>query len=174
MSTYFRSIINSRTSWKPLRMTSKMVSNMASLRSPTEQPVVKTINVTAHSATRIMSTIFHTDFQYLYHHAVLASLVCPPASVAYPSQCQQPSCHFNDHGEIDDGLKHDEQYGWTRHLHNQTHTHTHTTYNPHYVSYHVSLIDCSSIQIWSVSYANSIETHSTMTIVTKLSIANAK
>lgn len=43
-----------------------MESKIASFVSPTEQPVVNTINVTAHNPTKIISTIFQTDFQYPY------------------------------------------------------------------------------------------------------------
>lgn len=61
---YFLTIIKRRKNWTQFRITSKMVSKRASLRSPAEHPDAITINVITHRPTRMVSMIFHTDFQY--------------------------------------------------------------------------------------------------------------
>lgn len=64
--TYFLTIMNKRKNWTQFRITSRTVSKIASLRSPAEHPDAITIKVITHRPTRIVSMIFHTDFQYSF------------------------------------------------------------------------------------------------------------
>jgi hypothetical protein len=69
-STHFRIIMNSLKNWTQFRITSKMVSNKASLLSEAEHPVDITMRVTAHNMTRTVSITFQTDFQYAYKNNI--------------------------------------------------------------------------------------------------------
>lgn len=62
--------MNSLKNWTQFRITSKMVSNKASLLSEAEHPVDITMRVTAHNMTRTVSITFQTDFQYAYKNNI--------------------------------------------------------------------------------------------------------